>query len=151
MHKPITILVADDDPDDRLLIMDAIDENHVSNTVDFVKDGEELMNYLHRHQSLESLTRAPLPGLILLDLNMPKKDGLTALHEIKADADLRRIPVVVLTTSRASEDIAQSYGSGVSSFITKPTTFEALSDMVRTLAHYWSDIVTVPSECQNTA
>ena len=151
MHEAITVLVADDDPDDRLLIKDAFDENNVSNPLAFVNDGEELMDYLHRRGAYEHLRNAPLPGIILLDLNMPKKDGRAALKEIKADEALQCIPVVVLTTSRAHEDIARTYGLGVSSFITKPVTFEALCDMVKTLSHYWFEIVALPPECQSAA
>ena len=151
MNKAITILVADDDVDDRLMIKDAFDENGVSNPLAFVNDGEELMDYLHRRGAYEHLRNAPLPGLILLDLNMPKKDGRSALKEIKADENLRRIPVVVLTTSKADEDIVRTYGLGVSSFITKPVTFEELSDVAKTLSHYWFEIVVLPPECQSAA
>ncbi len=146
MHETITVLVADDYPDDRLLIKDAFDENNVSNPLAFVNDGEELMDYLHRRGAYEHLRNAPLPGIILLDLNMPKKDGRAALKEIKADEALQCIPVVVLTTSRAHEDIAHTYGLGVSSFITKPVTFEGLCDMVKILSHYWFEIVALPPE-----
>ena len=148
MHEAITILVADDDADDRLLIKDAFEENKVSNPLTFVNDGEELMDYLHRRGAYGHLRSAPLPGIILLDLNMPKKDGRTALQEIKGDEALQRIPVVVLTTSKADEDIVRTYGLGVSSFITKPVTFEGLCDVAKTLTHYWFEIVSLPSECQ---
>ena len=151
MHNAITILVADDDADDRLLIKDAFDENDVSNPLAFVNDGEELMDYLHRRGAYERLRNAPLPGIILLDLNMPKKDGRTALKEIKADETLQRIPVVVLTTSKADEDIVRTYGLGVSSFISKPVTFEGLCDVVKTLSHYWFEIVVLPPEYQSAA
>ena len=99
MQKVITVLVADDDPDDRLLIQDAFDENSLSNSLAFVNDGEELMDYLHRRGAYEHLGNAPFPGIILLDLNMPKKDGRTALKEIKADEALQRIPVIVLSSA----------------------------------------------------
>ena len=146
MHQSIGILVAEDDPDDRLMIKDAFDENSVSNPITFVKDGEELMDYLYRRGAFEDLKDDSLPGIILLDLNMPKKDGRVALQEIKADEALRRIPVVVLTTSKADEDILRTYGLGVSSFITKPVTFDGLCGVVKTLRHYWFEIVSLPPE-----
>ncbi len=151
MHKEITILIADDDADDRLFIQDAFDEKGVSNPIAFVKDGEELMDYLHRRGAYEHLKNTPLPGIILLDLNMPRKDGLTALKEIKADEVLQRIPVVVLTTSKANEDIVGTYGLGVNSFITKPVTFEALGEMVKTLTRYWFEIVALPYDSRGAA
>ena len=151
MNEAITILVADDDADDRLLIKDAFDENGVPNPLAFVNDGEELMDYLHRRGAYEDLKDTPFPGLILLDLNMPKKDGRTALEEIKADATLQRLPVVILTTSKADEDIVRTYGLGVSSFITKPVTFDGLCDVAKTLSHYWLEIVALPPECLSTA
>ncbi len=151
MHNTITILVADDDADDRLFIKDAFDENSVPNPLAFVNDGEELMDYLHRRGAYENLRNASLPGIILLDLNMPKKDGRTALKEIKADESLQRIPVVVLTTSKAHEDIVRTYGLGVSSFISKPVTFERLCDVVKALSHYWFEIVVLPPECRSAA
>ena len=151
MHETITILVADDDPDDRLLIRDAFDEIRVSNPIAFVEDGEDLMDYLHRRGAYEHLRKAPLPGIILLDLNMPKMDGRKALNEIKADEVLQRIPVVVLTTSKADEDIVSAYGLGVNSFITKPVTFEALGEMVKTLTRYWFEIVALPYDCRRAA
>jgi CheY-like chemotaxis protein len=140
-RKPIIILMADDDPDDRLLAQEAWEENRLANVLHFVEDGEELMNYLHRRGKYTHLADTPLPGLILLDLNMPKKDGREALQEIKADPHLRRIPIVVLTTSKAEEDILRSYDLGANSFIVKPVTFEALVGVVRTLATYWFQIV----------
>src|SRR5512135_277306 len=108
-HKPITILLADDDPEDRMLARDALQESRVSNRLDMVVDGEDLMDYLHRRGAYESLKGQPLPGLILLDLNMPRKDGREALREIKGDPHLRRIPVVVFTTSKAGTDIGGMY------------------------------------------
>ena len=143
-HKPITILLADDDPEDRMLARDALHESRVANRLDMVVDGEELMDYLHRRGSYESLKGNPLPGLILLDLNMPRKDGREALREIKGDPHLRRIPVVVLTTSRAEEDIYRTYDLGVNSFITKPVTFEGLVDVIKALSRYWVEFVELP-------
>jgi len=147
MTKPITILVADDDADDRMLIKDAFEEARLNNEVHFVEDGEQLLSYLRCEGDYANMASEPYPGIILLDLNMPRKDGREALREIKADAELKRIPVVVLTTSRAEEDIIRTYGLGVSSFITMPVTFEGLVDVVKALNDYWIEIVTFPPEC----
>jgi len=147
MTKPITILVADDDADDRMLIKDAFEEAKLNNEIHFVEDGEQLLSYLRRESEYANMAGEAYPGIILLDLNMPRKDGREALREIKADAELKRIPVVVLTTSRAEEDIIRTYGLGVSSFITKPVTFEGLVDVVKALNEYWIEIVTFPPEC----
>jgi CheY-like chemotaxis protein len=140
--KTITILLADDDADDRLLVQEAFEENHLLNVMDTVEDGEELMDYLYRRGKYNEATR---PSMILLDLNMPRKSGLEALREIRADADLKSIPVVVLTTSKAEEDIIRSYELGVNSFIVKPVTFESLVELVRTLGRYWFQIVELPA------
>lgn len=142
--KPITILMAEDDPDDRLLAQDALKENRLANNLRVVEDGEELMDYLKQRGRFNA-ENAPRPGLILLDLNMPRKDGREALREIKADPDLRRIPIVVLTTSKAEEDIFRSYDLGVNSFITKPVTFEGLVDIMKILGRYWFEIVELPN------
>lgn len=147
-RKPITILIADDDVDDRLLARDALAECRLANDVRFVNDGEDLLDYLHQRNGYAESGAAPLPGLILLDLKMPKKDGREALREIKADPNLRRIPVVVLTTSKAEEDIYRTYDLGVNSFITKPVSFEALVTSMKTLAKYWIEIVELPTEAQ---
>ncbi len=142
--KPITILMADDDPDDRMLTKEAMEEALVINDLYFVEDGEELMDYLYQRGQYVDQDSSPRPGLILLDLNMPKKDGREALKEIKADPELRRIPIVVLTTSKAEEDIWRTYDMGVSSYITKPVTFEGLIDVMKTLKKYWLEIVELP-------
>jgi len=146
MMKPIPILMADDDEDDRLLTKDAFREYRVGNVLLFVEDGEELMEYLHRKGKFTDPKRSPRPGLILLDLNMPRKDGREALEEIKSDRNLRSIPVVVLTTSKAEEDVLRSYDLGVNSFITKPVTFEGLVEVVKTLGKYWIEIVELPPQ-----
>jgi CheY-like chemotaxis protein len=143
-NNPIPILMADDDEDDRLLTQDAFKEYRVRNDLRFVEDGEELMEYLQRKGRFTDPTTSPRPGLILLDLNMPRKDGREALAEIKSDPDLRSIPIVVLTTSKAEEDILRSYDLGVNSFITKPVTFEGLVEVVKTLGKYWIEIVELP-------
>ena len=144
VKKPLTILMADDDEDDRLLAREAIMEGRVINEVHFVEDGDQLMAYLRGSEEYSDRIRYPLPGLILLDLNMPKKDGRTALAEIKQDKVLRRIPVVILTTSRAEEDMLKGYDLGAASYITKPVTFEALVDLMQTLGKYWVEFVELP-------
>ena len=141
LGQPIIILMADDDADDRMLTKEALEESRVLNDLRFVEDGEELMAFLRKQGEYAD---APRPGLILLDLNMPKKDGREALKEIKADAELRRIPVVVMTTSKAEEDIFRSYDLGASSFITKPVTFDRLVELMRTLGQYWVVFVELP-------
>jgi len=151
ISKPITILYADDDPEDRMLISEAWEENRLANELHFVEDGEELINYLRRAGKYESLKGTPLPGMILLDLNMPKKDGREALREIKADRQLRLIPVVVLTTSKAEEDILRAYDLGVNSFIMKPVTFQSLVDLVLTFSKYWFEVVELPSKPRDEA
>jgi CheY-like chemotaxis protein len=145
---PITILMADDDSDDRILTKEALEEGRLINDVCFVENGEELLDYLRKQGKWAPPAAAPRPGLILLDLNMPRKDGRTVLKEIKSDPDLRTIPVVVLTTSKADEDIYKSYDLGVNSYIVKPVTFEALVDVLQTLEKYWFEIVELPPEKQ---
>ena len=144
--RPITILMADDDADDRMFAKDALEEARLANDLFFVENGEELLDYLYHRGKYLELNGSPNPGIILLDLNMPKKDGREALKEIKEDDGLKRIPVVVLTTSKAQEDIYRTYDLGVSSFITKPVTFEGLVDIMKTLGKYWFEIVSLPSE-----
>jgi CheY-like chemotaxis protein len=144
--KPITILLADDDPDDRMLTRDAFTESRLYNKLEMVEDGEELMDYLYHRGKYSGEAAMPRPGLILLDLNMPRKDGREALKEIKSCPELRRIPVIVLTTSKAEEDILRTYDLGVNSFVTKPVTFEALVDVLKTIGKYWFEMVELPSE-----
>ncbi|MGI9512133.1 MAG: response regulator [Anderseniella sp.] len=139
------ILIADDDEDDLMLIADAFEESRLKNPIDFVKDGEELMLYLRKEGPYADTDDIPLPGIILLDLNMPKKDGRTALKEIREDPKLRNIPIVVLTTSKSEEDILKTYDLGVNSFITKPVTFDRLVDVVKVLRQYWIEIVAIPA------
>ena len=141
----ITILLADDDEDDRILAEQAFEECRLANELRMVADGEELLDYLHRRGAFAEPTSAPRPGLILLDLNMPRKDGREALREIKADPVLRSIPIVVLTTSKQEEDVLRTYDLGVNSFITKPVTFEGLVDVIKTLGRYWFELVALPS------
>lgn len=142
--KPITILLADDDEEDRMLAADALTESRVANDLRCVTNGEELLDYLYRRGQYAPPAEVPRPGLILLDLNMPRKDGREALREIKADPELRTIPVVVLTTSKAEEDIYRTYDLGANSFITKPVSFEGLVDVMRDIGRYWIEIVELP-------
>ena len=143
-EKSITILVADDDADDRMMAKDALDECRLTNRVDFVEDGVELLSYLRRQGRYAEPGATARPGLILLDLNMPKMDGREALREIKADPSLRRIPIVVMTTSKAEEDIYRTYDLGVSSYVAKPVSFDGLVDVMKTLGRYWLEIVELP-------
>ena len=142
----ITILIADDDVEDRMMVADAFAESHLANPLRFVENGEQLLDYLYQRGSYTDPATAPRPGLILLDLNMPKKDGRKALQEIKSDPRLRHIPVVVLTTSKAELDVYRSYDLGVNSFITKPVTLAGLVEVVSTLGKYWLEIVELPPE-----
>lgn len=144
--KPITILMADDDPDDRMMTQEAFEESRLANDLRFVENGVELMDYLHRRGKYAEPGSSPRPGLILLDLNMPKKDGREALQEIKADPKLRNIRIVIMTTSKAEEDILRTYDLGASSYVTKPVTFSALVDVIQTLGKYWLEIVELPTE-----
>ena len=137
----ITILVADDDEDDRLMTRDALRDARLHNDLRFVVDGVDLLDFLRRRNGYED---APRPGLILLDLNMPRKDGREALAEIKADSELRSIPIVVLTTSKAEEDLIRTYDLGVNSFITKPVTFLGLVEVMKVFTRYWLEIVDLP-------
>jgi CheY-like chemotaxis protein len=143
-RKSITIVIADDDPDDRMMIEEAFEENRLNNTLAFVEDGEELIEYLRAEGRFAHLGARPNVGVVLLDLNMPRMDGRKVMKE---SDDLQRIPVVVLTTSQAEEDILRTYGLGVSSFITKPVTFDALVDVVKVIGRYWFEIVELPSDC----
>ncbi len=149
-RKPITILMADDDPDDRQLTREAFEENHLANDLRFVEDGEELLDYLNRRGKYAADGAAPLPGLILLDLNMPRKDGREALQEIKSDPRLRNIRVVILTTSKAEQDVLRSYDLSAASYITKPVTFERLVEVVQALGKYWLEIVELPPDGNGT-
>jgi CheY-like chemotaxis protein len=142
--EPALLLLAEDDSDDRLLIKDALDECHWAGELRCVENGEELLDYL-RHRGAYQATAPPCPGLILLDLNMPRKDGRQALREIRADPVLRRIPVVVLTTSKADTDIATLYELGANSFISKPVRFEDLVSVMRLLGQYWFNAVALPA------
>jgi CheY-like chemotaxis protein len=140
----ISILIADDDADDRMMAKDALEECRLTNPIDFVEDGVELLAYLRREGRYATPGSSRRPGLIILDLNMPKMDGREALRAIKVDPLLRRIPIVVMTTSKAEEDIYRTYDLGVSSFVTKPVTFDGLVSVMRDLGRYWFEIVELP-------
>lgn len=144
--KSIHILLADDDEDDQLLTREALQESLVQSELSIVSDGTELLAFLKREDKFASLANEPLPDLILLDLNMPRMDGREALAAIKADADLRRIPVVILTTSKAEEDMFKSYDLGAASYLSKPVTFDGLVDLMRSLGRYWAEFVEFPGK-----
>ena len=148
--EAIVILMADDDPDDCLLVSKAFEESRLCNDLRFVKNGEELMDYLYQRDKYQNAADAPRPGIILLDLNMPKKDGREALREIKSDPSLRSIPVVILTTSKEDEDVLRSYDLGANSYVTKPVTFQGLVDVVKSLGNYWLEIVELPERQRST-
>lgn len=143
---PFVILMADDDLEDQFLVKEAFEEVYLRNPLEFVNDGVELLEYLRREGKYSSLKGAPLPGLVLLDLNMPRMDGREALQEIKRDEALQKIPIIVLTTSKADEDIIKSYNLGANSYIVKPVTLDSLMKVARSVGEYWIQIVTLPPE-----
>ena len=142
--KPIVILMAEDDADDRLLLQDALKECQSEADLRFVENGEDLMDYLVRRGKFQKPDNAPRPRLIILDLNMPRKDGREALREIKSHPELCSIPVVVLTTSGADTDIEGIYKLGANSFISKPVQFDQLVNLMRLLGQYWFNVVKLP-------
>jgi CheY-like chemotaxis protein len=143
-RKTVTVLVADDDQDDRDMTLEAFQESRVVNEIHFVEDGEQVLQYLRHEGPFKDPASSPRPGLILLDLNMPRMDGRATLKELKSDPELRQIPVVIMTTSKAEEDIFRSYDEGASSFISKPVKFVSLVDTVKSLGRYWLEIVDLP-------
>jgi len=142
--------MADDDPDDRKLTLDAFAEAKLNNDLRFVEDGVELLNYMHRRGKFSDPASSPRPGIILLDLNMPRKDGREALQELKSDPRFKSIRVIIMTTSKAEQDIIRSYNLSAASYITKPVTFEALVDVVKTLGKYWLEIVELADNGDNS-
>jgi CheY-like chemotaxis protein len=140
------ILMVEDDPDDIYLIGEAIDECQLNAQINIVEDGEQLMDYLRHKGEYADPDGSPRPDLILLDLNMPRKDGREALAELKKDPELRGIPVVVLTTSSAERDMKYSYAQGASGFVTKPVTFSGLREAVCKIGDYWIRTVQLPEE-----
>ena len=143
--RTVTILMADDDEDDRLLTRDALAESRVLNDFHCVADGIELMKYLRREGLYRDDELYPVPSLILLDLNMPRLDGRGALEQIKRDPVLRSIPVIILTTSKAEEDMLRAYDLGAASYITKPVTFDKLVELMKSLGRYWVEFVELPN------
>jgi CheY-like chemotaxis protein len=137
--------MADDEPGDRILAAETLKDARLINDLRFVENGEELMDYLLARGTFAPPAQAPRPGLILLDLNMPRKDGRTVLREIKENPDLRSIPIAVLTASKDDADIYRSYDLGVNTYIVKPVTFEAIVDTLQTLEKHWFQIVELPS------
>jgi len=144
LSKSNVILMAEDDSDDQLLVRDALNEAGFRMDLRFVSNGVELLDYLHQKNRFHNGTTSPPPGLIILDLNMPKMDGREALKEIKADPELRKIPVVILTTSTADPDIAKAYDLGANSFISKPAAFNMLVNIMRSIGQYWFNVVVLP-------
>lgn len=142
--RPVVILMADDDADDRELTREAFQQSRLANDLRFVEDGEELMDYLYRRGRYADPATSPRPSILLLDLNMPRKDGREALREIKNDPAFRGIRVIIMTTSKAEEDIVRTYDLTATSYITKPVTFEGLVEVVAALGRYWLEIVELP-------
>ena len=150
-NRLFTILMVDDDPDDRLLFKEACEEVRLRNPLEFLENGEQLVDYLKRRGTYADLEGEPYPGIILLDLNMPLKDGREALEEIKNDAELRHIPIIILTTSKDEDDILSSYGLGASSYIVKPISLDRLMRVVNSIGEYWVQIVEVPPSDEDSA
>jgi len=141
LARPVTILMADDDADDRLLTKEAFEASRLANELKFVENGVELLDYLYRRGKYADPAESPRPGIILLDLNMPKKDGREVLAEIRKDPAFSHIRIIILTTSKAEEDIYRTYDLGATSYITKPVTFDSMVDVIKTLGRYWLEIV----------
>lgn len=145
MKTTSEILIADDDSEDRMLIIDALLENNVKNKVQSVENGEDLLHYLKNKGLFSDKEKYPLPGVIFLDLNMPKMDGREALKEIKGDKTLCSIPLIIFTTSMDKRDITQSYKFGANSFISKPVTYSSMVNVMKQISNYWFETVELPS------
>jgi CheY-like chemotaxis protein len=142
--KQHTILMVDDDAEDCLLVRDALQEVGLPHDLRFVRDGEEMFDYLYRREEFVDQQQAPPPDLILLDLKMPRMNGHEVLRALKTHGLFRRIPVVALTTSTAEDDVDAAYDLGVNSYITKPVTFHAWVDIMRLLIRYWFEVAVLP-------
>ncbi|MGQ0652780.1 MAG: response regulator [Betaproteobacteria bacterium] len=140
-NRPVEILLVEDNPGDERLTREALKEGKVYNNLHWVKDGVEAMDFLYRRGKFRE---APRPDIVLLDLNLPKKDGREVLQEIKTDPDLKRIPVVVLTTSKAEEDVLKTYNLHANCYVTKPVDLEKFIVVVRSIDVFWLTIVTLP-------
>lgn len=140
--RPVEILLVEDNPGDARLTMEALREAKMRNNLSVVRDGVEAMAFLRREGVY---SKAPRPDIVLLDLNLPKMDGREVLAQVKADPELRRIPVVVLTTSRAEEDILRTYDLHANCYVSKPVGFEQFMDVVRSIESFWLSIVTLPA------
>jgi CheY-like chemotaxis protein len=146
LDRKMHVLMADDDDDDRLLATEALEESGINAQLHFVNDGVELFEYLdHVGRFAHAVEESPRPDLILLDLNMPRRDGREALQLLKNNAEFRRIPVVVFTTSRSQDDISSAYDSGANSYLTKPMSFDGLVDTMQNIGKYWAETVHLPS------
>jgi len=141
----VPILIADDDEDDRLLALDALEESRLRNPIFFVEDGKELLEFLRNEGPYRDKAAYPRPGLILLDLNMPRMDGKSALQILKADPRLKNIPVVVLTTSEQDIEVSETYALGANSYIVKPVQFSKLVEALQVLGRYWLSVVRLPT------
>jgi CheY-like chemotaxis protein len=139
---PINILLAEDNEDDVLMIQEAFNEANLANIIHVVSDGEQALRYLRRQPPYEN---ARAPGLVLLDINMPRKDGFEVLEEVKTDPRLRHLPVIMLTTSHREEDVVRSYSRGACSYVTKPIDFKQFQEVVRQFGLYWSIVARVPA------
>ncbi len=146
IHNNKVVLMVDDDPDDLFLAKDAFSQSDLPGDFQMVSGGEEMMDYLYRRGRFIDLENFPMPSFILLDLNMPGKSGFESLMEIKKDPSLRRIPIVVFTTSGEEEDIYCSYELGASSYITKPATFDDFVEVMKKLGEYWLSLVRLPEK-----
>jgi len=144
--EPLMVLMADDDPEDCLLTLEAWEECGVGNSLQFVKDGDELMDYLYHRGNYTDPISSPRPHLIILDLKMPKKDGHTVLKEIKADPQLKGIPVVVFTTSQSDEDTSRTFSFGANAALTKPDSIRGYRAVIQALNDYWSSIAILPRQ-----
>ncbi|SDW98877.1 response regulator [Marinobacter mobilis] len=142
--NPFPILLAEDDAMDRILTEEAFRESRLTNPLFFVNDGEELMGYLRRQPPYDDVCQYPMPGIILLDLNMPRMDGRACLREIRGDPELNHLPIVVLTTSTEQEEVVRSYNLGANSFMSKSIDFEAFVSQIKAFGDYWCSIVELP-------